>query len=637
MKSERDRQATAGLESVQVESAYPSRVNSALLYLLAAMFGGMLTSCGLPDGGTSETGTPIQAAAEFGTARDQEPAGDKGFVIERDVAVRMRDGVVLRADVFRPANEGRFPVLVYRTPYGKSAATKSYDTHNEAVERGYAVVLQDVRGRYASEGHFDPYRNEGRDGYDTIEWAAQQSWSDGRVGTFGLSYPGAVQWLAAMESPPHLKAMAPAMTFSSPRHFFYTSGMFDMSWLPWIYQNVAPDRRLRQGLPGITNAEEARRTWPDVAQEYQSWRPLRELPYLREEAPFYFEWLKHPPQEPWWNWAELRGRYGTVDAAVLNLSGWFDESYGPEGAVTNFTGLQRTRQEGAARTHLILGPWTHGVQATQSQRAGDLDFGAAAAIDYDAAILDFFDHYIRGIDNAYGSAPAVRYFMMGENRWREASTWPPPDAVLADMHLQVGEDRQTSLSETPATGGPTSTTFVSDPEHPVYDPYTSFGARDYRQLASREDVLTFDTAPFSEELTIAGMINAVVYASCDCEDFDLWVRIQDVWPDGRAMNVMSPGNDVLRASYRDPEAAPQLLEPGDIYELRLEKLITAAEFAKGHRLRVQISAAFAPHFGPNLQSGKSEISSDESEVATIEIHHGGDYPSRLILPVLPES
>jgi len=181
-------------------------------------------------------------------------------VVDRDVPVRMRDGVVLRADVWRPA-AGRSPVLVYRTPYDRRLAQDDGSTVARAAARGYAVVVQDVRGRYGSEGEFDPYRNEGRDGYDTIEWAAAQPWSDGSVGTFGLSYPGAVQWLAAVESPPHLKAMAPAMTFSTPRNFFYSGGVFDMSWTAWIWNNIAPDVRARRGLPGPRTGEEARAAW----------------------------------------------------------------------------------------------------------------------------------------------------------------------------------------------------------------------------------------------------------------------------------------------------------------------------------------------------------------------------------------
>jgi putative CocE/NonD family hydrolase len=583
----------------------------------------------------------IMAAVAFGTAivYAEPVAGSAGsplesdeFVVERDVPVQMRDGVKLHADVFRPRGGGPFPVLVYRTPYGKSAAADAYDTHVDAVRRGYAVVLQDVRGRYSSDGNFDPYRREGLDGYDTIEWAAARSWSNGRVGTYGLSYPGAVQWLAAMESPPHLKAMAPAMTFSSPRNFFYSNGTFDMSWLPWIYQNVAPDRRVREGLPGIASGEEARQSWTAVAQEYLSWRPLRALPYLRREAPFYFEWLKHPPEDPWWDWAELRSRYGTVTAAVLNLSGWFDEAYGPEGAITNFNGLTAARSgDGNDRTHLILGPWTHGVHATMSRRAGELDFGPQAVIDYDDVLLDFFDRYLRYDD--HHAAPTVRYFVMGENRWREDTQWPPADMVSGTRYL-VAADEKLLLSPRPEPNDAASSKFVSDPDLPVVNPHPLLGPHDYQHLAERKDILTFDTEPLKASLTVAGDIAAIVYASCDCRDFDLWVRLQDVRPDGRALSLMSPGNDVQRASYRDPAAGRQLLQPGEVYEVKLSKLSTAVRFAKGHRLRVQISASFAPNFSTNLQTGLSEIDSAASRPATISIHHDPKYQSRLILPVV---
>lgn len=582
-------------------------------------------------GGERESGTPIDFRTQSAGTQSGTPTNP---VVERDLAVRVRDGIVLRADVFRPRGHGPFPVLVYRTPYGKHAAAESYATHLEAVRRGYAVVLQDVRGRYASEGEFDPYRNEGPDGYDTIEWAAAQDWSNGSIGTYGLSYPGAAQWLAAMESPPHLTAMAPAMTFSSPRNFFYSNGVFDLSWLSWIYQNVAPDVRARHDLPGITSAEEASRRWPELAVQYRAWRPLGKLPYLRKEAPFYFEWLKHPPEDPWWDWAELRGKYDRIDAAVLNLSGWFDEAYGPEGAVTNFNGLHAARAgEEDPRAHLILGPWTHGVRGTMSRRAGDIDFGPAAAIDYDDVMLDFFDRYLRG-RRATGATPAVRYFVMGENRWREATQWPPADTAVAAMYLGSTDHRELRLVRPSASSGDAFSSFIADPENPVVDPYESFGPHDYQQLAVRHDTLTFETEPLGTDLTVAGAITAVVHAACDCRDFDLWVRIQDVWPDGRAMNVMSPGNDVLRASYREAEAGRQLLEPGRVYELRLPKLITAIRFAKGHRLRVQLSASFAPHFSTNLQTGELETVSAASRPATITIRHDAEHPSRLLVPVL---
>ncbi|MGB5131046.1 MAG: CocE/NonD family hydrolase [Steroidobacteraceae bacterium] len=550
--------------------------------------------------------------------------------IDRDIAIPMRDGVVLRADIYRPAHGGPFPVLVFRTPYGKHFAAKSDGVHLKAVKRGYAVVMQDVRGRYASDGIFNPYRQEGADGYDTIEWAAAQPWSNGRIGTYGLSYPGAVQWLAAVEAPPHLVAMAPAMTFSSPRRFFYMNGIFDSSWLPWIYQYVAPDARRRLGLPVGGDAE---RSWPAVAQDYQSWLPLRDLPWLRQEAPYYFEWLAHPPEDPWWDWAELRGRYGQVSASVLNLSGWFDDAYGVEGAATNFNGLVQARNgQASSRTHLVLGPWVHGVPSPTDGHAGDLDFGPNAVIDYDELILDFHDHYVRGIANQFTHAAPVRHFVMGANEWREASGWPPPSRVMSLYFAAAEDGGQHRLQQTePATHS--QSTFTANSLEPVTDPYGTPGPHDYRGLESRKDLLTFETEPLSKDLWVAGDITALIQASCDCRDFDLWVRLQDVYPDGRAFNLMSPGNDVVRASYRDPGAGQELLEPGRIYELRLPALMTSIRFARGHRIRAQISGSFAPHLSRNLQTGESEIVSAAARPAAISIHLGAGNASRLLLPI----
>src|SRR5499427_9133787 len=239
----------------------------------------------------------LGSAIAFCAWQAQTGAGDR-FIL-KDVSVEMRDGVTLLADVWLPRAKGRFPVLVYRTPYGKADAPKQWSTFDKAVARGYAVVIQDVRGRYASNGEFDPYCNEGRDGYDTIEWAAAERWSNGAVGTFGLSYPGAVEWLAAVENPPHLKAMVPAMTFSTPRNFFYSGGVFDVSWLDWIWMNIAPDLRKKKNLPGPRSYEEATESWQQTHERMQRFLPLADLPDLKQVAPFYYDWLAHPPADPW--------------------------------------------------------------------------------------------------------------------------------------------------------------------------------------------------------------------------------------------------------------------------------------------------------------------------------------------------
>src|SRR6202167_5644375 len=215
-----------------------------------------------------------------GEAQGTDAKRDEG----RPAAIPMRDGVVLHADVRLPSGKGPFPVLVYRTPYGEKNAQREYTTFRHAVERGYAVVVQDVRGRYGSDGVFVPYQNEGRDGFDTIEWAAKQPWSNGSIGTFGLSYPGAVQWLAAVQTPPHLKAMVPAMTFSSAQNFFFAGGTWDMSWIDWIWFDVAPDVRAKRGLAGPKTYDEATASWITEGPKMQRFLPLADLPQLTQTA-----------------------------------------------------------------------------------------------------------------------------------------------------------------------------------------------------------------------------------------------------------------------------------------------------------------------------------------------------------------
>ena len=550
----------------------------------------------------------------------------------------MRDGVVLRADVVLPNSTGRFPTLVYRTPYGKQFALKEGSTSEKAVARGYAVVIQDVRGRYASDGDFSPYQNEGRDGYDTIEWAARQPWSDGNVGTFGLSYPGAVQWLAAVENPPHLKAMVPAMTFSTPRNFFYSGGVFDGSWLDWIWFNIAPDARRRKNLPGPQTHKEAAAAWKQDHERLQNFLPLRDLPDLKQVAPFYYEWLSHPPADTWWDWAELRNKYDRVHAAVLNFSGWYDEAYGPDGATTNFNGLLAARRgEKDPRTHTMIGPWTHGGQ--DESKSGERDFGSTAPIDYDELILRWMDHYLRNIDNGVDREKPVRLFVMGDNAWRDEDSWPLTRAKETFYYLnaKAAASRIGTLNSALLAPSARTSEFVSDPAHPLTDPYTEYGAHDYRAFAGRDDVLVFDTMPLQTDTEVTGPIRAEIFVSADVPDFDLWVRLLDVSPDGTAFNLMSPGLDVLRASYRDAALKPELLTPSKVYMLHLDRMLTSNVFRAGHRIRVQISAAFSPHFSRNLQTGESEITSSQTQLGHIRIYHDAEHSSRIVLPIIPRA
>jgi hypothetical protein len=553
--------------------------------------------------------------------------------------VPMRDGVRLGGRLLRPAAPGRFPTLIYRTPYRVDGSIESFSIFGKATARGYAVLALDVRGRYRSEGAFDPYRQEGKDGYDAIEWAAAQPWSDGRVGTFGLSYPGAVQWLAAIEAPPHLLAMVPAMTFSRPTNFWYAGGLLDFSWPGWIWLNVAPEARRRLGLDGPAAGADTRTSWATLWPEMQNRLPVSDAPELRRVAPWYFEWLEHPADDPWWDWADLTTKYGRVKAAVLNVSGWHDESYGPEGALTNHRGLLAARRgEPDPRSSLILGPWVHGIGGMSDRSAqaksGERVFGSIAGIDYDEEILRFMDRYVRGIDNGIERTPRFRVFVMGENVWRTGDAWPLPGTRETAFYLAPGAGQPGRLAPGPVAT-PGDLTLVSDPSRPIVDPHAGqSGAHDYRALAAHEDVLVFETEPLAEALRVVGNIRAELFVSTDAPDADVFVKLFDVAPDGTAWNLMSPGLDGLRLSYRDPRHR-QLLEPGRVYDVTLPDLLTGNLFQAGHRVRIVVTTSFMPHLARNLHTGELETRSATWRRATVKLHAGGSHPSRIVLPVVP--
>jgi putative CocE/NonD family hydrolase len=592
-----------------------------------------LQACG-PARPSTPAATPAAIPAVAGTADLPIGTGDTDYIHTREVAVPMRDGVVLRAEVLLPRAAGPFPTLVYRTPYGRLDGIGYDSIFVKAVRRGYAVVVQDVRGRYASAGEFRPYEQEGRDGYDTIEWAAAQPWSNGSVGTFGLSYPGAVQWLAAVESPPHLKAMVPAMTYATPHRFFYAGGVWDNSWVAWVWQNIAPDLRRRLGVPGPQTDEEAARSWESERDRALGQLPLAGLPDFEGIAPWYYDWLRHPPDDPWWSWADLTGKYGRTTAAVLSISGWHDEAYGPQGAVANFTGLVESRAGIDARARLVIGPWPHGTGGMRRTRVGAREVGEASRIDYDELVLRWMDRWVRGIDNGVEREPAVRVFVMGSNRWRAADRWPLPGTRPDTLWLSDAGDGVGVLGDAPPADTASASSFVSDPANPVVDPfYERGGARDYRDLGARPDVLTFETAPLPHDVDVVGPMRAEIWISTDAPDTDLWVKVLDVAPDGTAYNLMYPGGEVLRASYRDGRRS--LLEPRRHYLLRVPEMFTGNSFRAGHRIRIHIMTSFFPHFSRNLHTGELETTTARMRTARITVHHGGAYASRLILPVVP--
>lgn len=544
--------------------------------------------------------------------------------------IPLRDGVTLGADLHRSPGDDRRPVLLIRTPYGKQGY-RGESLVARAIERGYAVVVVDVRGRYTSDGDFDAYRHEARDGYDAIEWLAAQSWSNGRIATAGLSYPGAVQWLTAVEAPPHLACAFPAMCFSSGRQFFYFGGAWDMSWLPWTANNIAPDDRRRRGVTtGPQTEREARQWWKAHEREALRRVPLRDQPALAGVTPFYFDWLDHPDDGPYWDFANIESRYDKVHAPIFNFSGWHDEGYGPIGATRNFVGLsQHAATPDARQTRLVIGPWIHGEPGTG--RVGDRDFGHAAAIDYDALVLDWSDWHARGIDRGISKIAPVRLFVMGANRWRDERTWPLPSTPRA-YYLRAGRHLTT---DAPSDSEPPDA-YTFDPNDPVEDPHyeAGLGPHDQRAITARQDVLFFTTAPLDEDVEVIGPIEFRLWVASSAPDTDFLCRLLDIEPDGTAWNLMSPTLEVLRAKYRNGETEPEYLVPGRPVELTFRLGLTANRFLRGHRIGVQVTSSFFPHLDRNPNTGRPSAIESRLVPARQTIFHDSTRPSRVVLPVV---
>jgi hypothetical protein len=556
-------------------------------------------------------------------------------MVEPNLEARMRDGIVLRGDLWRPEGDEPRPVLLQRTPYGKGDGRAPGGFIQKALARGYAVFVQDVRGRYASEGVFDPYRQEGRDGYDTVEWIAAQRWSNGRIGTYGLSYPGATQWQLAVESPPHLACIFPAMTYSSAREFFYFGGAFDMSWLPYLLQNIAPDIRRRLNLPVPPGSED--RAGRDATAKAALWHvPLNDVPELKDSCPFYFEWLDHPDDGDYWDYANIEAKYDKVTVPAFNFSGWHDEGYGPNGAVRNFTGARTKGGAPAARdARLMIGPWTHGGQSRS--RFGERDFGPAAAIQYDELVLDWSDLHLRGVDNnQFSKEPRVRVFTMGSNRWRTSDAWPIPGTRHESWFLRAGG----RLATMAPGAGEAPDGYTYDPADPVVDPHGGaysgvLGPFDQQDVGKRKDVLLYESDPLAEDLEVTGNIEIRLWISSSAPDTDFHVHVLDVEPDGRAWNLMSPTVAVIRARYRNDEHHPELMTPGRPYELTFRLPITSNCFLRGHRIRAHVMSSFFPHLDRNPNTGRPVPAEGRLVTARQTILHDAAHPSRLILPVIP--
>ena len=347
---------------------------------------------------------------------------------------------------------------------------------------------------------------------------------------------------------------------------------------------------------------------------------------LKDVAPYYYEWLAHPDDGPFWEYADVEAKYDRIQVPAINFSGWHDEGYGPIGAVRNFNG---GRKNGS---RLIIGPWTHGEPTFASIGEGELDFGPNAGLDYQELVLRWHDRWLKGIDNGVDKEAPVKLFIMGDNVWRDEQEWPLARTQYTSYYLHEGG----VLSSLNPEDGESPDRYTYDPLDPVVDPRGgTLGPFDQSIFESRPDVLVYSTEPLTEDMEVTGPIEAELWASSSATDTDFFVRLLDVHPDGKAYNLMSPTLEVLRARYRNDESRPELLTPGEVTKFRLRQMMTGNVFKAGHRIRIHITSSFFPHLDRNPNTGH-EIGVDAETVkAEQTIHHDREYPSRIILPIVP--
>ena len=530
--------------------------------------------------------------------------------------VAARDGVELATDLFFPAGEGPYPTVLVRTPYNKNMpqVAKIVEPWNA---RGYAVVVQDVRGRGDSDGDFTPYVNEGADSYDTIEWIAGQSWSDGDVCITGGSYGGRSCWLAALTHPPHLRAMIVLVSPSDPFVEFPTSDTTPMM-ICWFRMT---DRRLVQNVDGVD--------WMSVYEHL----PLATMDEAAGfHSPHWREAMAHTSLDEHFDAERYQNRIREIDLPVLHVSGWYDDEQ--IGTPLNF---RLMTEHATSPQHLLMGPWGHAVNT--QQQLGEVDFGPDAIVDLDGYRADWLDRVL-GRGEPDHKAP-VRIFVMGSNVWRDEREWPLARTRFTDHFLHSGGTANSRLGDgTLTTERPAdepADTYTYDPSRPVpfiTDQKSSQigGPDDYAAVELRGDVLCYTTDPLPEDTEVTGPVRLVLHASSSAVDTDFAGKLVDVHPTGFCQRLC---DSIIRGRYRNGPEKAELMEPGIVYELDIDLWNTAHVFKAGHRIRLEVSSSAFPKFDRNLNTGEDIGTGTRMVQAENRVWHDADHPSRLILPIVP--
>lgn len=607
-----------------------------------------------------EAGT---SARHTSTGQTQTTAAGGEVIIDHNVPARMRDGVILRADIYRPKADGKYPVLLTRTPYNKDG---EMSLGVVAAQRGYVLIAQDTRGRYASEGEWYPFKHESNDGYDTIEWAASLPYSNGKIGMYGGSYVGATQYLAAIANPPHLAGIFPDITASNYHNgWTYQGGAFEQwfneSWTTGLAMNTLERRDDAAG-----NALAGTKVLPLAAY------PILDPVSQDGLAPYFTDWLAHPNYDSYWKQWSIEAHYSAIHVPVYGSGAWYDIFL--RGTLRNYMLLKTQAGSEAARTNQRLLIFVGGhAGGSSSAKVGGVDFGPRLPIDLNAVMFRWYDWILKGIDNGMAAEKPVRIFVMGKNEWRDEADWPLARAVSTHYYLHSGgkanslrgdgslsttlpgdeaserqvtdrkrNGRQTSdMASERQTSGNEKDSFVYDPADPVPTiggPLccgalpTGIGPEDQRPAEDRSDVLVYTTPAFTKDTEVTGPVSLDLYVSTSAVDTDFTGKLVDVWPNGFAQNLTE---GILRLRYRNSEETPELANPGQIYRVTLDLVATSNVFLAGHRLRLEVSSSNFPRFDRNLNTGAVQALGTTFVKATNVVYHDRAHPSALILPIVP--
>ena len=571
----------------------------------------------------------------------------RDVTIDRDVPFTTSDGVKLYADIYCPDVPGRYPALLMRLPYNKDTAQNYNFAHPIWYARhGYLVVIQDTRGRNKSEGEFYPFINEGVDGYETINWVSGLPNCDGRVGMYGCSYPGQSQFLAAALQPPALVATAPASAGTDlyrDLHYDYGGAfslMFNADWAT----EISVDTARKKGLHELqAQLELIRREYPQRCGNL----PLGEVNApsdFMSVAPYYYDWLAHPTMDEYWQRIKVSEHYEKIKIPMLHMGGWYDSFV--EATVRHYTNLKAlgSDQNSKSKQRLVIGPWYH---MPWTEIVGSVDFGDEAANSLNELQIEWFNYWLKGRDSEFMDMPPVRLFVMGENRWHDVEDWPPPGTRFVKYFLH-SKGRANTLSgngllsiEAPQDELPDI--YLYNPLDPVpstggqsccFHPTAPMGAYDQRMVEMRNDVLVYTTPPLAKDMEISGPISAVLWAASTAPDTDFTVKLVDVHPCGKAINLC---DGIIRARFRESLEKPSLIKPNEVYRYEIQVGVTSNLFKKGHSIRIEVSSSNFPTYDRNPNTGqwaRDAVSSD-MKIATQIIFHEPDKPSHILLPIVP--